>query len=70
MIMRRFCQIVSETLNHERMIPRIHALRKSPATHRTIAAKTTPRAFLGFIGQTASAAEGISTTSGSLLSSN
>ena len=68
--MRRFCQIVSETLNHERIIPRIHALRKSPATHRTIAVKATPRAVEVFIGQTARAPEGISTISGSLVSSN
>jgi hypothetical protein len=67
-IIRRFCQIVSETLNQDRMIPRIHAFRKSPATARTIEPKRTPRAVEVFIVQTARAAEGISTTSGSFSS--
>ena len=61
---------MSETLNQDRMIPRIHAWKKSPAVARTITPKVTPRAVEVFIGQAARAPEGISTISGSFLSSN
>ena len=66
----KFCQKVNDTLNQDRMSPSNHASKNSPATARTIPAKATPRAVEVFIRQTARAAEGISTISGSLASSN
>ena len=65
----RFCQKVKDTPNQDRITPSNHASNKMLAVTRTIAAKITPTAVEVFIGQTASAPEGISTTSGSLVSS-
>jgi S1-C subfamily serine protease len=70
MIIARFCQKVKDTLNQDRISPSNHASKRSPAVVRTRTTKTAERVVEVFIGQTASAAEGISTTSGSLLSSN
>ena len=60
----KFCHIVKETLNQDRINPSSAASRKSPATARTITPKAKPRAVEVFIDQTARAPEGISTTSG------
>jgi hypothetical protein len=49
-------------------MPSTHACRNRPATARTMTPNAMPRAVEVFIGQTARAAEGISTISGSLLS--
>lgn len=69
-IIARFCQKVNDTLNQDKMSPSNHASNKMLAATITIAARVTPTTVEVFIGQTARAAEGISTISGSLLSSN
>ncbi len=66
----KFCQKVKDTLNQDRISPSNHASKNRLAVTRTTATKTTPRAVEDFIGQTARAAEGISVSSGSLVSSN
>jgi hypothetical protein len=66
----RFCQKVNDTLNHDRIKPSNHASNNMLAATITTAAKVTPTTVEVFIGQAARAPEGISTTSGSLLSSN
>ena len=68
----KFCQKVKDTLNQDRMRPSNHASKNRLTVTIITAPKTTPRAVgisvVGFIDQTARAAEGISTISGSLLS--
>jgi hypothetical protein len=66
----KFCQKVKDTLNQDRMRPSNHASKRSPAVARTRTTKTAERVVEVFISQTARAAEGISTISGSLESSN
>jgi hypothetical protein len=63
----KFCQKDKVTPNQDRISPSNHASKKRPATARTITPKARVRIF---IDQAARAAEGISTISGSLLSSN
>jgi hypothetical protein len=69
-IIAKFCQNDRLTPNHDRISPSNHASKKREATTMTIAKKVTPRAVEVFIDQTARAPEGISTISGSLVSSN
>jgi hypothetical protein len=64
----KFCQKVKDTLNQDRISPSNHASKNRLAVTIITAIKRTPRAVEDFIGQTARAAEGISTISGSLLS--
>jgi hypothetical protein len=45
----KFCQIVKETLNQDRINPSNAASKNSPATARTITPKATPRAVEVFI---------------------
>jgi len=65
-----FCQKDKITPNQDRISPSNHASKRSPAVARTITAKRARAVAEVFIDQTARAPEGISTTSGSLLSSN
>ena len=66
----KFCQKVRDTLNQDRINPSNHASKNRLAVTITTATNRTPKAVEVFIGQTARAAEGISTISGSLESSN
>jgi hypothetical protein len=66
----KFYQKDNDTPNHDKINPSNAASKKREATTMTIAKKVMPRAVEVFIDQTARAAEGISTISGSLVSSN
>jgi len=69
-IIVKFCQKVKVTPNQDRIIPSNQVSSKMLPVVRTIAPTITPIAVDFFIIQTARAAEGISTISGDLLSSN
>ena len=64
-IIAKFCQKVNDTLNHDRIKPSNHASNNMLAVTITTVAAITPMAVEVFIGQTARAAEGISTILGS-----
>jgi len=61
----KFCQKVKDTLNQDRIRPSNHASKNRLAVTITTAIKRTPTAVEDFIGQTARAADGISTILGS-----